>query len=140
MTGTTIELINVERWESYNHAPRITKPVNEMTDVGKECLKRAILECKRRFFGNKIEEPCDPVEVDIHSKIELTDREKGNLCLDPRTVLDPQIMSIGLWEEAVDIVKMEYVELFCELQKIARENNEEEAVEVEVEEEVTPPL
>ena len=43
----------------------------------------------------------------------MIDREKGNTCLDPRTVLDPRIMSIGLWEETVDIVNMEYVELFC---------------------------
>lgn len=56
----------------------------------------AIVECKRQFFENKTEELFDPVKVDIPAKIELTDREKGNLCLDLRTVLDPQIMSIGL--------------------------------------------
>ena len=74
-----------------------------MTETGQVCLTRATLECERRFFGNKTEELFDELDDTIQKKIELSDREKGVLCLDARTVLDVSIMTTRQWESASSI-------------------------------------
>ena len=53
LTSTTIKLINVEQWDKYNQPPRVTKRVDEMADVGKECLKRLLLNAKDSFLRIK---------------------------------------------------------------------------------------
>lgn len=58
-----------------------------MTTNGKTCLRRAILECERRFFNNTTEELFDEDDIDASKRIKLSDREKWKLLLDLRTCL-----------------------------------------------------
>ena len=47
-----IQLIDIESWGKTTRAPRSPKNVNAFSIRGRECRKRAMLECERRFFGN----------------------------------------------------------------------------------------
>jgi len=107
-----INVIDMDRWSIYKKPQRIRKSVFEMTEVGKICRNRAILECERRFFGNNTEEIYDECDDEVAKKVQLTDREKGMLLLDPRTCMQQSIMDEEAWREAYDIVQDEYVELY----------------------------
>ena len=56
LTADIIQLIDIESWSAYSKVPRLKKDVNDMSEAGRICRKRAILETERRFFGNNTEE------------------------------------------------------------------------------------
>ena len=62
-----------------------------MSNAGEKCRKWASLETERRFFGNQLEIPLEEQGLDtdeVQKCVEMNEREKGMLLLDPRTLLD----------------------------------------------------
>ena len=48
----SIQLMDIYRWGETTRAPRSPKNMNAFSNMGRECEKRAMLECGRRFLGN----------------------------------------------------------------------------------------
>ena len=71
-------MIDIESWSAYSKVPRLEKDVHDMSEAGRICRKRAILETERRFFGNDTEDTYDEQEVltneQITKKVEMSDR------------------------------------------------------------------
>ena len=95
LTADNIELIDTETWITYKTPKRVEVNVNDMSDAGRVCRKRAILETERRFFGNNTENTFEEQGLqleDIQGKVEMSDRELDVLLLDPRTCGDEEVM------------------------------------------------
>lgn len=52
-----MKLIDLKNVKASPVIPRKEVDVKELSDTGKECLQRAIIEFERRFAGNKTDSP-----------------------------------------------------------------------------------
>ena len=147
LTADHIELIDTPSWKKYKNAPRVPVDVNVMTQNGRECRNRAILETERRFFLNNskdtFEEQGLPAD-DIQKRVEMSDREIGTLLLDPRTSLDPELLDAAGWNKAMKIVCQEYAAIFLadktEERRRARDGESDEDEDEEMQEPCPSPL
>jgi hypothetical protein len=82
LRGDTLDVIQFMSVTKANsaHPPRLAKRVDGLTPVGKECLRRALLELERRVCGNKTEVVSHP-----HLPVVPSEREMMASVLDPRT-------------------------------------------------------
>ena len=74
-------------------APQSPKNVNTFSTMGRQCRKRAMLECERRFFGyteNTTFEDQGCSHDDI--RVNMTKGEFLILLLDPRTCVDSSVL------------------------------------------------
>ena len=81
LRAQTIDVIDMENVTEANTEPRKSVRVDELSDVGKTCLKRAILEAERRFCGNTAE----TIEGISGGGIHVALEDVQALLLDPRT-------------------------------------------------------
>ena len=88
-----IQLIDIKKWGKTANAPRFPKNINGFSIIDRECRKRAMLECERRFFENTEETTfedqwCSHDDV----RVNMTQREFAALLLDPRTCVDLDVL------------------------------------------------
>ena len=119
LTADTLYVIDVNNWGGKARPNRINVPVDDLTSIGNEALVRAIIECERRFFGSRLEDPLADTPGVVVS-LELSEQEKGVLLFDPRTCLDAEIMSTEEWREAVSVAKIFYVDFYKTCKKTDR--------------------
>jgi hypothetical protein len=91
-----------------------------MTSIGNTARVRAIIECERRFFGSRSENPLADDTPGVVVSLKLSEREKGVLLFDPRTCLDAEIMTTEEWREALSVAKIFYVEFYKTCKKTDR--------------------
>ena len=85
LSRAIMQLINAEQWSSYKDSMNPTRSesnLDSFTETGKTCKKRALLECKRRFFNNKSEKTF--AEVNDEFCMNLSDRERDFPVVDKR--------------------------------------------------------
>jgi len=110
LSQSSLLLIDADNWRvDQKDPPRIRVDVATFTAAGKTCLRRALLETERRFFGNRTE----VVFTEI-PKLKLSDREKGVLVLDKRTCLNGTIISQAQWRDAVNALESVYVGFYVQ--------------------------
>lgn len=107
LNSDTMEIIDVNNWGKTPKAPRVTVDVATWSDKGKECKQRALLECERKFFGNRSEDV-----IRGASEIKLKDREKAALVLDKRTCANTNVLSKRAWQDACNALKEFYISFY----------------------------
>ena len=81
----SIQLIDIERWGKTTRAPRFPKNVNVFSVMGRECRKRVILECERRFFVNTEETTYeDQGCCDDDIRVKMTKKGFCNIDIKPK--------------------------------------------------------
>ena len=111
-TSDTMDLIYDRDWTDQAHPPRVSMDVNNFSDGGRACRRRALLETERRFFGNESDDLMS--ELAQLALLKLTQREKATLVLDKRTCGRSQILSKEGWRDAIDALKVFYVEFYVQ--------------------------
>ena len=116
-----IQLIDIESWGKTTRAPRSPKKINAFSIRGRECRKRAMLECERRFFGNTEETTFEDQGCsDDDIRVKMTKREFATLLLDPRTCVDPDVLDSDGWQEALTILEGFYVDYYVTMKAYDR--------------------
>ena len=113
---TEMEMIDVATWGKSSRAPRKLVKVNTWSRNGRECRRRATLECERRFFGNDTES----LLAANDTRLRLSNREKAVLVLDKRTTMNGKILKKPEWREAVNALEDFYVEFYVTAKKFER--------------------
>ena len=76
----------------YNKPPREAKMINNFSEAENICRKQAILELECQFYRNKTELIFEGTQEEINKKLHYVDRELGMMALDPRTVLQEELL------------------------------------------------
>ena len=112
-TSNTMYLIHLDEWKDQIHPPRRQVPVDDFSDNGRECRKRALLEVERRFFGNNTEEVFE--EDAQEAVLKLKQRGKATLVLDKRTCYRRSIMHTEEeWKDACAALRVFYIEFYVQ--------------------------
>eukprot|EP00173_Palmaria_palmata_P002616 Plantae.Rhodophyta-Palmaria_palmata.ctg2734.p1 GENE.Plantae.Rhodophyta-Palmaria_palmata.ctg2734~~Plantae.Rhodophyta-Palmaria_palmata.ctg2734.p1 ORF type:complete len:278 (+),score=27.42 Plantae.Rhodophyta-Palmaria_palmata.ctg2734:373-1206(+) len=96
-----ISVIDLEAVKSSPRMPRINVPVQELSEVSQECLRRACLEAERRHCGNT-------GETLSGDDYQPTDRELGATLLDFRTIHGHHL-SKSVRDSAYEVLQDGYV-------------------------------
>ena len=105
------------------HPTRSEVKVESFALAGKIYRKRALLETKRRFFNNKTEETFAESNTEI--EMNLTDREKATLLLDPRTAWNKQVLDDEtMWNDCKDELKHFHRACYVQTNTFYRQNND----------------
>ena len=87
-----------------------------MSESGRICRKNVILETKKIFLGNKMEDPYDEKEglsnEQIKNRVEMSDMELGVFLLDPRTLFDVSILDWEGRNKSFKVLEDEYIEVY----------------------------
>ena len=103
------------------HPTRSEAKVESFTLAGKICRKRALLESERRFFNDETEETFAESNTEI--EMNLTDREKATLLLDPRTTWSKQVLDDAtMWNDFKDELKCFHRACRVQITAFYREN------------------
>ena len=108
LNSKTMKMIDLNNWEKNARAPRIEVDIATWSPEGIECKNRALLECERRFFGNKSEEV-----FGNNRFIQLNKREQAVLVLEKRTCANKNVLSMQEWKVAIDALEGFYVGFYC---------------------------
>ena len=85
-----------------------------MSELGKKCVKRANVEFKQRFVGNREEVPFKVQEPSKEGQLDINDPQKVAMVLDPRIKRNAQVMDTNGWNNAGAILGREYVNFYCQ--------------------------
>jgi hypothetical protein len=103
LRSSTFQVVDLPNVTASTVLPKKAKKVADFTPLGREVLRKAIVEAERRFCGNRGEEPTG-------AHVELEERDKLSMLLDPRTVLGTHVRHIpGLLKECFQALQKEYV-------------------------------
>ena len=141
-------VVDIDQICSSPKLPRVKKPFDSFSAVGRQCWLRAIVELQRRFCGNKLNVPLPtknnfwkfrynqlefPESVSVQQHLILnqnfdeaspviTNRELIAMCLDLRLVVDvSQYISI---DKAIKATRTAYIEFFCNAEEYKRRSCE----------------
>ena len=92
LSSDTMVCVDVDNWSSKKDLMHLTRSevrVSTFTEAGKICLERALLETERRYFNNETETTFAKINEEI--VMNLTNREKATLALDPRKVFNSKV-------------------------------------------------
>ena len=110
--GQLLQMVDLSKPTTAARLPRKPTALKDMSDVGKVCAERALLEGERRFCANKTEEING-------ANIDMSRREMVATMLDVRTTKGPHINTAQLGE-CKDAFTNEYAN-FCVKAKERRE-------------------
>jgi hypothetical protein len=132
LRSDTLSVVDLDQVTDSPNLIRRDVPLEDMTEVGRTCKRRATLEPERRYFGNA-------GEVLNNKAVKRTDRDKLAVMLDPRTLISLSKCGVAKVERGLllSVLKEEYVkygsqaQLYQQERKAAVTDTEEKAIESE---------
>ena len=120
LSARTISVVDCDNWKLLPRAPRTELAITEMSELGKKCVKRATVEFERRFMGNKEEVPFKLQVPSKQGQLNINDRQKVAMYLDPRIKRNAQVMDRNSWNDAGAILGREYIKFYCQCKEYDR--------------------
>jgi len=114
LNAPKINVVDCNNWKLAPRAPRTELAITEMSELGKKCVKRATVEFERRFMGNKEEAPFKMQVPPRQGQLDINDRQKVAMFLDPRIKRNAQVMDRNGWDNAGGILQGEYIKFYCQ--------------------------
>lgn len=97
LRADAIPVVDLNNVTASSNVPRVHKPVATWSNLGKKCLRRAILEAERRFCGNDaLEEGTEDNNNLNHGQPHLMDLQACAMMLDPRTVILTRTLTLNV--------------------------------------------
>ena len=114
LNAPKIKVVDCNNWKLAPRAPRTELAITEMSELGKKCVKRATVEFERRFMGNKEEAPFNLQLPPRQGRLDVNDRQKVAMFLDPRIKRNAQVMDRNGWDNAGGVLQREHIKFYSQ--------------------------